>query len=575
MKRIKRNQKGISLIALSITVIVLVIITNIVVYNLQDNLGIERLRNMQNDIENLRDKIDLYYLQYGTIPIVKPYYNNQTKLAQMKDLMGVNDTGDFYVIDLSALENLTLTYGEDYRYISNDLNSEKINSLEDIYIINESSHNVFYAKGITVDDVTYYTDYTTNDEGYIDTESIEIKYVDGIKIPNGYKYKSNNSEENLVIIDEDEQEWKWINVDTPITELPLRLTPIDGNIDAAIESINRYGGYYTAPGYKLLYINSEEITWSPTYDKETMYTDKNGDTAYIPKGFQVSRTAGSDTIADGLVARDENEDDRYVWVEVPKSIYKTVMSSEDYTNIEKDMQDYAKDYRNDNYIDEDSDEKNNMLKSVYENGGFWVSQYEIGTDTPRGDSSDALTTPVSKKNVYPYNYISYQQAKTEAEKMSYDTGRTSSLLYGIQWDLMLKFIENIGNKTKDEITTDSTGWGNYLDSDFYIYDGKYYYNSIWNEVNGATPKEADNSKLITTGTTIRNSALNIYDIAGNVTEWTHEKSTTTPYQSACLRGGYFQNSGKGTTYPYPASGRGSAPNSGVAMMAFGFRVTIY
>ncbi len=571
MKSMTRNQKGISLITLSITVIVLVIITNVIIYNLQDNLGIERVRNMQNDIENLRDKVDSYYLQYGTIPIINKEYTNIASI----DVIGVNDTGKFYIVDLSALENLTLTYGEDYKKIADNID---INTLDDIYIINESSHNIFYVKGITVDGITYYTDYTKNDEGYVDRENINDRlkhiYVNGVKIPDGYEYKAPENGEDVVIVNkENKQEYYWTKIDTPITELPLRCAPVDGNIEAAIESINRYGGYYIGPGYMIVYINVNENNWSKIYDIESKYTDKNGDTAIIPKGFQVSRTVGSNTVKEGLVAKDETGNS-YVWIEVPKSIYKSVMSSEDYPNIEKDMQDYAKDYREDNYIDADSVEKENMLKSVYENNGFWVSQYEIGTETKRESSSSELTTPVSKRDMYPYNYVSYGQAKDQAEKMAGETGRTSSLLYGIQWDLMLKFIEVNGGKTKNEIKIDSTGWGNYIDSGFYLYRGKYY-NTTWNEVTTNHEKLNETSELLTTGATIRNSTLNIYDIAGNVTEWTHEKSSTTPYSSACLRGGYYQINGKESTHPFPAFSHSSAPNSGVSMMAFGFRVTIY
>lgn len=566
MKSMTRNQKGISLITLSITVIVLVIITNVIIYNLQDNLGIERVRNMQNDIENLRDKVDSYYLQYGTIPIINKEYTNIASI----DVRGVNDIGKFYIVDLSALENLTLTYGEDYKKITDNID---INTLDDIYIINESSHNIFYVKGITVDGITYYTDYTKED---VDTETVDIRYVNGIKIPDGYKYYK--IDDNNFGITDGTNTYQWISVNKKITNLEdlgdSRLAVIDNNTEAAIESINRYGGYYYMP-YTVLYIgyNEDEDKGSPTYNEETKYTDKNGDTAIIPKGFQVSRTVGSNTVKEGLVAKDKTGNS-YVWIEVPKSIYKSVISSEDYPNIEKDMQDYAKDYREDNYIDADSEEKKNMLKSVYENNGFWVSQYEIGTETKRESSSSELTTPVSKRDMYPYNYVSYGQAKDQAEKMAGETGRTSSLLYGIQWDLMLKFIETNGSKTKDEIKVNSTGWGNYVDSDFYLYRGKYY-NTAWNEVTTSHKKGNETSELLTTGATIRNSTLNIYDIAGNVTEWTHEKSSTTPYSSACLRGGYYQINGKESTHPFPAYSHSSAPNSGVAMMAFGFRVTIY
>ena len=59
-----------------------------------------------------------------------------------------------------------------------------------------------------------------------------------------------------------------------------------------------------------------------------------------------------------------------------------------------------------------------MLKSVYENGGFYIGKYETGTGTARGNRTDALTTPVITKNAYPYNYVTISQAEAKAEEMA-------------------------------------------------------------------------------------------------------------------------------------------------------------
>ena len=65
IKKIVNNQKGVSLVTLTITVIVILILTGIVLYNVKDNLGVQKLKSMQADIENLRDKIESYYIEYG------------------------------------------------------------------------------------------------------------------------------------------------------------------------------------------------------------------------------------------------------------------------------------------------------------------------------------------------------------------------------------------------------------------------------------------------------------------------------------------------------------------------------
>ena len=334
-----------------------------------------------------------------------------------------------------------------------------------------------------------------------------------------------------------------------------------------------------------MYFNEEE-KWSPTYDKEGIYTDKNGDSAYIPQGFQVSEVENQNTIDDGLVVRDENENE-WVWIEVPTSIYKTALSNEEYENIEKDLQAYANSYRS-TYVDtwyseaqhglektEYDDLKKAMLKSIYDRGGFFIGRYEVGTQTPRYTANDELTTPIIKQDAYPYNWVTCKQAQTEAKDLA--TGeKTSSLMFGIQWDLVCKFIEEKGyleNGTK--ITKDmidkSKDWGNFADVTFKVTHGKYTtkpttLNSWQDASNYDKPASA---VLLTTGATTRNRVLNIYDLAGNVYEWTLEYTQTT--NNPCTdRGGDFYCKGS----IIGASGFGTA-TANWSYEFIGFRPALY
>lgn len=544
MRKFLRDKKGISLITLSITIVVLVILTNVVIYNVKDELGIERVRNMQNDIENLQDKIDNYYAQYGTIPIINQEYT-ETGVIEDSGLKSINDTGKFYPIDLKSLENLTLTYGEDYKKIGDSSTSEKISKLKDLYIINESSHNIFYMNGITFDEETYYTNYTKDE---IDTENInrKIRYVDGIKIPDGFVYYSGSSADDLVIVGENNEgyKFKWVKVNEVVNEQnrPSAVNISGRAVEQLIDSINLYKGYYYFSGPGLIqFIETTIQNWSPTYDIASTYTDKNGDTVYIPAGFQVSREKGSDTVKSGLVARNASTDDRYVWVEVPKSIYKTVMSSDDYTNIEKDMRDYAKDFicnGTDSWYSgcgiQTSSEydqlKNETLKNIYDRGGFWISQYEIGNSNGK---------PVSKEGEKAYTKIKCSDAYKKSSEMG-----NASLLFGVQWSLTLKFMETRGESTVDEILNSSSDWGNYKNSSFKVSRGAYSTDAgtAYTDISGTYyDKSANSSLLLTTGATNRNKKLNIYDLAGNVWEWSLLNSNNT--NSPCtVLGGCFDNS---------------------------------
>lgn len=109
-----------------------------VLYNIIEN-GIElnRLNNMYKDIDILNERITMYYLDNGNIPIKgeKIVFNNS---------INPNDDDKYYEIDLDKLENLSINYGK-----------EKYS--EDIYIINEKSHTVYYMQGIIYNNEKFYT----------------------------------------------------------------------------------------------------------------------------------------------------------------------------------------------------------------------------------------------------------------------------------------------------------------------------------------------------------------------------------------------------------------------------------
>ena len=557
MQMIKK-EKGISLVSLAIAVAVLLILTNVIIYNVRDDLKIGNLNEMQNDIQNLRDKVSDYYAQNGKIPAKIEYPNiNHLKVAGV--ISEVSDTGRFLVIDLSAIENLTLNRGADFETIKtwDALTEEQAKNYTDLYIINETSHNIFYVAGITIDDEVFYTDVED-----VDTKPVDLRYVEGIKIPEGFHYTGGTKALGNIFIENEEgtQKYKWIVVEETMTELPSDIEINSQEKEDFIKSVNSYQGYYkNVNNNTIKYFSLQK--WSPVYDKEGIYQDKNGDRAYIPKGFQVSEVPGENTIDEGLVVKD-SQNNEWVWIEVPKGIYKTAKTSEEYEKIEKDMQDYVKNYRDENASDtwyseeqhgfsnqaEYQNWKNSMLKSVYEKGGFYIGRYEAGTETQRASEAEEMTIPLIQRDKYPYTFITCYQAQTLAKSLATEE-KTSSLMFGIQWDLVLKFIEDKGAKTQRELKENSTSFGNYEKATFEVIRGKYTQDpsatDSWNLANNDT-KSSGTSVLLTTGATNRNSVLGIYDIAGNISEWTLESGNN--LESACIsRGGSYRD--KDNNYP--------------------------
>ena len=352
----------------------------------------------------------------------------------------------------------------------------------------------------------------------------------------------------------------------------------------------------------------------PVVESEVMKQAK----AAMPEGAHIDSTTNENT---GIVMIDSN-DNEWVWVEVPATVFTSATSSTDYDNIKTNLISYASDYREGakgqgcNWTDEwyaidggtletlvtasteglteaqkllnngcgltyneYNTNYNKMLSSIYTNKGFYIGRYEagiVGSDEntslarySRTEITSSSPKAVSKKDMIPYNFVYCSDAQQLANGMA--TGnKTSSLMYGIQWDLVCKFLEVKGNwdtttnTAQYYIKQNSTSWGNCANSSITLSRGKYNTNpssssSTWTPFSTDTENYVTSSKtnsstsyyqLLTTGTSGDTNKMNIYDFAGNEYEWTLEKTTNT--NNPCSsRGGGYNNNG----YNYPASYR--------------------
>ena len=334
-----------------------------------------------------------------------------------------------------------------------------------------------------------------------------------------------------------------------------------------------------------------------------------GTTPYLPDESKFEKVEGTD-LNTGLVIKEKKTGSEYVWVEVPRTtaVYPegklniTEFTDEEYTNIETYLHTYTSEYRNgtiynDVYYEDDTkgwftDEaeyntaKKKMLKSVYQNGGFWVGRYEAGIEKNRTAEGEATTIPLSKANLYPYTYVTRTQAKVLAEQV--ESGNyTSSLMFGVQWDLVLKYIETKNPSQKSNLLTDSTTIGNYYNSAFTLNRGKFAkyeedevltdwkaYNSdeksnLVEKSQKKSQSSYENGILLTTGATEATNLQNIYDIAGNVEEWTLEK-TSNDRTPCAFRGGSFGNNGSNIPASYRSNSKMSESGLNV-----GFRFSLY
>ena len=200
----QREEKGVTLLVLTITIIVLLIIISITIGNFQNQLGKKNLNNLYSDIEAINAKISEYYLKNNSLPIFEEnaYMNNSSQLKLLfktnggkGTLININDENSYYVINLSKLENLTLNYGREYSNWDNNSTYEKY---QDVYIINETTHQVYYPKGVKYNGRMYFT--TTLPEEIEKIQSSEIPN-EGLELTVGKTNKNYISDSDKVIID--------------------------------------------------------------------------------------------------------------------------------------------------------------------------------------------------------------------------------------------------------------------------------------------------------------------------------------------------------------------------------------
>lgn len=175
-----KSEKGITLLSLVIVIALMTIISSTVVYMSLDRFEINNLRKMFIDIELLQDKVSNYYLKYGALPILRDPNNTEIEYGKQNLNFNTNSADDdaYYILDLEAMEGISLNYGKE--------GFKHPNTSKDIYIINRKSHTIYYVRGVELDGDKYYTSilYDSNKDT-IPPSSPQINIISGRKNDKG------------------------------------------------------------------------------------------------------------------------------------------------------------------------------------------------------------------------------------------------------------------------------------------------------------------------------------------------------------------------------------------------------
>ena len=304
--------------------------------------------------------------------------------------------------------------------------------------------------------------------------------------------------------------------------------PVETQItsETELKAKEEYGKYEM----KISDIDVGEITYETSY---TIFKDVNGEQVPIPEGYIVSENSDENIVNKGLVVSDSRGNE-YVWISctVDSSSNKLQYKRTEW-GVEKDGTDNSRAIKDeltlkdidvtysktdtDNGINEEISKEivaqiNAEKESIKKYGGYYIGRYEVGKDNK---------TAVIKAEQEPYVNIKWSKAYELAKGIGGGEGATTYLCSSYSWDTAINFIQNTTGK-------------NYATS-IIGFNGNWKSQEV-KDSSGKVIKPVNTAQRLNTGLTT--ALCNIYDMGGNVGEFTTELNPGTS-ETVVLRGGLY------------------------------------
>ncbi len=331
--------------------------------------------------------------------------------------------------------------------------------------------------------------------------------------------------------------------------------PVETQItsETELKAKEEYGKYEM----KISDIDVGEITYETSY---TIFKDVNGEQVPIPEGYIVSENSDENIVNKGLVVSDSRGNE-YVWISctVDSSSNKLQYKRTEW-GVEKDGTDNSRAIKDeltlkdidvtysktdtDNGINEEISKEivaqiNAEKESIKKYGGYYIGRYEVGKDNK---------TAVIKAEQEPYVNIKWSKAYELAKGIGGGEGATTYLCSSYSWDTAINFIQNTTGK-------------NYATS-IIGFNGNWKSQEV-KDSSGKVIKPVNTAQRLNTGLTT--ALCNIYDMGGNVGEFTTELNPGTS-ETVVLRGGFYDHAPAGYRWDH---------GSGCALSYYGFRATLF
>ena len=301
-----------------------------------------------------------------------------------------------------------------------------------------------------------------------------------------------------------------------------------------------------------------------TFEENTLLIDDYGNTVKIPAGFKISSDSAT-SVTDGVVIEDVTAKDnntkgsQFVWIPIGN-----INIDNSNSQIFLELGRYNFDSKGIGTLlqsaDNWQDESDNIIKNTYYReleysslgnwtakdlkdfinkttkiGGFYIGRFEAGdataTENPRGDNYSTTNPITCKAGVYPYNGITEISAAVLARGMYDNSNFNSDLINSYAWDTAIMFIQMFSGDTN-------------------------YSNQVGRNTSRGMNKcgESVLDYNLDVGDETLDKRCNIYDMAGNIWEFTTETSSYTGYPCVARGGeGDWDGSTTSTMYYYDTS----------------------
>ena len=315
---------------------------------------------------------------------------------------------------------------------------------------------------------------------------------DGVPIPKGFYYVTGTKDTGVVISDHEDDEnnmngtngnqYVWVPVNTN-PKLNIELEP-DTTTIQEVRILNTSGYDETIAVNSDYFQKTIELEHNDTYEVIVKYADGTTEDIIEEVNPVYEVNNGWYTSVETLAILSEMTVDQ-MFEQIKTSLLDAdpTLVLDTKISILKAMESQ---FREHTYKDNVSEAE---MSSVLKYGGFYIGRYE-------GSSAGV------KKSQTPTHTITYENAKSRMGNSYTDSnkyGVTADLPSGAAWDAIGNWLVKTEDKTKYEVYIDSTTWGNFR---------KYINNKEYS--------------LRSTGVDYKYEANNIYDLVGNVAEWTKE-----------------------------------------------------